>query len=158
MKSLVQRLIETLIEKNLTIAFAESMTCGLASHELNITPGTSEILMGSVVCYHEEVKTKLLKVEPSLIKKYTAESQEVTDSMAENLPQLIDADLYMAITGLNVDGGSESAEKPVGTVFFSLLYNGKLTRKRKVFKGTPMQIKKKACKQAYMLIIDTVSE
>jgi nicotinamide-nucleotide amidase len=156
MKSLVKRLMKFLIKKKLTVAFAESVTCGLACNQLNLTPGTSEILMGSIVCYNEKVKMNLLNVKPSLIKKYTAESQEVTDALAKNLPQLIDADVYIAITGLNADGGSESPEKPVGTVFFSMFYKGKLFRRHKVFKGSPLQIKKSACEEAYKLILDEI--
>ena len=158
MKALVQKLMKVLTEKKLTLAFAESVTCGLAAHELNITPGTSKTLMGGVICYNEKVKTDLLKVDAELIKKFTAESQEVTDAMAQNLPQLIKADIYVAITGLNADGGSETPEKPVGTVFFSLLINGKLVQRRKLFNGSPMEIKKKACKEAYMLILENVEE
>jgi len=158
MKSLVRKVIKLLIEKQLTVSFAESVTCGLASNGMNCTTGTSDVFMGSIVCYNEEVKINLLKVDPELIKKYTAESQEVTDALAINLQQLIHADIYIAITGLNADGGSETPEKPVGTVFFSLLFNSKLTRKRKLFKGSPMQIKKEACKEAYMLILETIGE
>ncbi len=153
MKSLVKKLIKLLIEKKLTVSLAESVTCGLASNELNCTTGTSDVFMGSIICYNEKVKIDLLKVDPELIKKYTAESQEVTDALATNLQQLIHADIYVAITGLNADGGSETPEKPVGTVFFSLLYKGNLVRCRKLFKGTPLRIKKEACKQVYKMII-----
>ena len=52
MKELVQKLMKVLTEKKLTLAFAESVTCGLATHELNITPGTSETLMGWVISYN----------------------------------------------------------------------------------------------------------
>lgn len=147
-----------MIEKKLTVAFAESVTCGFVCNQLNSTPGTSEILMGGIVCYNEKVKMNLLNVEPSLIKKYTAESQEVTDALAKNLPQLIDADICIAITGLAADGGSESPEKPVGTIFFSMFYEGKLFRRHKVFTGSPLQIKKNACKEAYKLIVDEVGK
>lgn len=153
MKLLVRKLIKLLIEKQLTVSFAESVTCGLASDGMNCTTGTSDVFMGSVVCYNESVKINLLKVDPELIKKYTAESQEVTDSLAINLQQLIHADIYAAITGLNADGGSETPEKPVGTVFFSLLYKGNLVRCRKVYKGSPLRIKKAACRQLYKMII-----
>ena len=158
MKSPVHKLLKSLSEKKLTLAFAESVTCGLAMHELNLTPGTSEVLLGGVVCYNENVKTDLLKVDKELIKKFTAESQEVTDAMAQNLPQLIKANIYVAITGLNADGGSETPEKPVGTVFFSLLYKGKQLRERKLYKGSPMAIKKEACKEVYLLILKMVGE
>jgi nicotinamide-nucleotide amidase len=158
MSSTVKNLIKVLIEKKLTVAFAESVTCGLACNGLNTTPGTSEVLMGGIVCYNAKVKTDLLKVKPSLIKKFTAESQEVTDALAKNLPQLIDANIYVGITGLDADGGSENPEKPVGTVFISMFYNKKLYRRRKVFKGSPLDIKKSACEEAYLLILEELQK
>jgi nicotinamide-nucleotide amidase len=141
-----------MIKKKLTLALAESITCGLASHQLNIVKGTSEVFKGSIVCYAEEVKINLLKVPGNLIQQYTAESQQVTDALAKNLNKLIEADIYGAITGLAVDGASETKSKPVGTVFISLLWNEKLIRKRQVFKGSPLQIKKQACEFLYKLI------
>lgn len=153
MKTLVNDLVKTLIQKNMTIALAESMTCGLATHQLNIVKGTSEILMGSVICYNENVKTNLLNVPKTLIEKYTAESREVTDQLALNLGKLIKADLYAAITGLATADGSETKEKPVGTVFFTLKKGNKLSRLQKRFYGSPMEIKKKACETLYKMIL-----
>ena len=158
MKSVVHQLISLLIEKKLTLALAESVTCGLASHQLNIVKGTSDAFMGSIICYNEKVKIELLKVKPSRIKKYTAESQEVTDALATRLSALITADVYGAITGLNADGGSETKSKPVGTVFFSIFYKGKLTKERKLFRGSPLEIKKKACAAFYKMAIRVLKE
>lgn len=153
MKSLVDQLLKILIEKKLTVALAESVTCGLASHQMNIAKGTSQVLIGSIVCYNEKVKTDLLKVDPLLIEKYTAESQEVTDALATNLKNIIPADIHAAITGLAAPGGSENSSKPVGTVFLSLLYKGQLIRDKKVFIGSPFAIKKRACESLYRMII-----
>ena len=158
MKKLVSTLLKLLIEKKLTIAFAESVTCGLASHQLNIVKGTSEAFMGSVVCYNECVKTNLLGIDSSLIDQYTAESQQVTDALAKNLHQLFDADMFAAITGLAAPGGSETSSKPVGTIFFSLMYKGRLVRQKKFFSGTPLQIKKKACEELYKLMLRELKE
>lgn len=158
MKTLVKDLLQKLQEKNLTLALAESVTCGLAAHQLNIAEGTSEVFMGSIVCYNEKVKTDLLKVDPEIIKKYSAESQEVTDELVKNLPCLIKADIYGAITGLCVKGGSETPEKPVGTVFFSVLFNGKLIQQREVFMGTPQAIKEKACSNLYKIILNNIPD
>lgn len=158
MKSIVHQLISLLIEKKLTLALAESVTCGLASHQLNIVKGTSDAFMGSIICYNEKVKIELLKVKPSLIKKYTAESQEVTDALATRLSSLISADVYGAITGLNAAGGSETKSKPVGTVFFSIFYKGKLTKERKLFRGSPLEIKKKACAAFYKMAIRVLKD
>ena len=158
MKKIVKELLELLIEKKLTVALAESVTCGLASHQLNITGGTSEAFIGSVVCYNEDVKKTLLKVSPSLIEKYTTESQEITDELAKNLPQIFKADIYGAITGLASPGGSETASKPVGTVFFSLLYGEKLVREKKIFKGAPLAVKKQACEHLYKMILKQLQQ
>lgn len=158
MKSEVRQLIHLLIEKKLKLALAESVTCGLASHQLNIVKGTSDVFMGSVVCYNEKVKIDLLKIKPSLIKKFTAESQQVTDALAKNLSNLIEADMYAAITGLSTPGGSETKAKPAGTVFFSIFYQNKIIRKKEVFHGSPLEVKKKACKALYRLMMERLTQ
>jgi nicotinamide-nucleotide amidase len=152
------RLIKFFQKNRLTMAFAESMTCGLAAHQLSQVKGTSEAFKGSLVCYNGEVKTNLLKIPKKLIEKYSPESQQVTDAMAKSLKRLIPADVYAAITGLASDGGSETKAKPVGTVFFSVFYRNKLFRQRKRFKGNALEIKKKTCNAFYSFIISSVSK
>lgn len=151
-----QVLATLLKEKELTIAFAESMTCGLAAHCLGGVSHTSDFFKGSVICYDEEVKTSLLKVKPALIEKHTAESAQVTDALAKNLQHLIKADVYAAVTGLAAHGGSESKSKPVGTVFYTVYFKRKLFREKKKFSGTPLHIKKKACKEFYRFITTVI--
>ena len=151
-----RKLVKMMREKKLKIAFAESMTCGLAAFQLSSVQGTDDVLQGSIVCYDEDVKKKCLKISNSLIKKFTTESQEVTDALSKNLHSIIDADVHAAITGLASDGGSEREGKPVGTVFFSVIFNRKIFRRRKVFKGTPKEIKKKACCELYEMIIENI--
>ena len=128
------------------------MTCGLMAHRLNTVKGTSEIFKGSIVCYDEEVKIKLLKVGKNLIKEYTAESREVTNALAKNLKKLISADIYASITGLANSGGSESKAKPVGTVFFTVFWNNKLFTLKRRFTGTPLQIKIGSCDTIFEFI------
>ncbi len=152
MKRPVQILVNYLKEKNLTIAFAESITCGLVSHKLGTVNGTSDVFRGSVICYDESVKINLLKVKKGMIKKYTSESQHVTDALAINLGREIKADIHASITGLAAPGGSETKSKPVGTVFFSFRYMKKLYRTKKKFTGSPLQIKKNACEHLFKFI------
>jgi nicotinamide-nucleotide amidase len=152
MKRPSQRLADTLKRNGFTIAFAESMTCGLASHGLGTVSGTSDFFLGSIVCYEEEVKTGLLNVKPSLLRKYTAESQQVTDALAKNLKSLMHADVCAAITGLAAPGASEKESKPVGTVFCSMWFRGKFYRVKKQFRGSPLIIKSKACDLLYSFI------
>ncbi len=158
MKRIAAELIKLLKENNLTIAFAESMSCGLITHQLNTVKGTSEVLQGSVICYSEDVKIDLLKVPKSLIKEYSAESQQVTDALAKNLKKVIPADIHAAVTGLATEGGSESKSKPVGTVFFSVIYKNKKYQLRKLFRGTPLEIKKSSSKEFYKFIYKVIKQ
>lgn len=148
--------IKTLKAKELTLAMAESMTSGLAAHLLSGVPGTSDVLKGSVVCYRPEVKTGLMGISKSLIGRYSCESMEVTEALAKKLPKLIGADIHAAITGLASGGGSETEDKPVGTVFFAVFYKKKIFRLKKVFLGTPLSIRKKACYELYRLILEKI--
>jgi nicotinamide-nucleotide amidase len=156
MKRITNKLMRVFREKGLTLALAESMTCGLMAHQLCNVVGTSEVLKGSIVCYHEEVKTTICKVPRKLVEEFTAESQQVTDELAQNLAQLFQADIYLAVTGLAGPGASEGPGKPVGTVFLSVFYQKKLHRKRLVLKGTPLEIRKQSCEAAYQMLCNIV--
>lgn len=158
MHSITNKLVQTLRQKGLTLALAESVTCGLAAHQLSTCIGTSDMLMGGIVCYSPDVKIKLLGVSATTIERYTAESQQVTDLLARKIKPLIQADIHAALTGLAAPGGSETSEKPVGTIFLSVLYKNKLHRDRKLFRGTPTEIRKKASRALYSLILDVVEK
>jgi nicotinamide-nucleotide amidase len=149
MNNKVNRFIRTLKKKDLTLALAESVTGGLAANLLCTGIGTSDVFKGCIVCYDAEVKVKLLKVPQSLLDKFTAESQEVTDSLSRKIKPLIKADVHAALTGLASPGGSEGPGKPVGTVFMSVLFRNRIYRMRKVFRGSPLEIRTKA---AYALL------
>jgi nicotinamide-nucleotide amidase len=152
MKRPVQQLADLLKKNNLTIAFAESMTCGMIAHKLGTISGTGDIFPGSIVCYDQKIKIKLFKVKKVLLDKYTAESQQVTDALAVNLKKLITADIHAAITGLASPGGSETKIKPVGTVFFAFTFRNKLFKAKRKFNGSPLEIRKKAVELFFEII------
>jgi nicotinamide-nucleotide amidase len=158
MKRITNKLMRLFQDKGLSLALAESMTCGLMAHQLCNVRGTSEVLKGSIVCYQEEVKLKTCGVPAETLEAFTAESQEVTDVLAQNLPMLFHADVYLAVTGLAAPGGSETEEKPVGTVFLAASYQNRLYRKRLALQGTPLEIRKKTCKAAYQLLCNIIEE
>jgi len=158
MRTTIQKFAKILKEHHLTIAVAESITCGYISHKLGSIRDTSEIFMGSIICYNEKVKTKLLKVKKSMIKQYTCESQEVTDALVISISKRIPADIHGAITGLANRGASETKSKPVGTVFYAFLFRGKLFRLKKKFNGSPMEIKQKATEHFFKFIIKKLTK
>jgi nicotinamide mononucleotide (NMN) deamidase PncC len=52
------------------------MTAGLLFNEFSKVNGSSDILKGSLVTYHPELKIQLLNVDPESIDKYTPESRK----------------------------------------------------------------------------------
>jgi len=120
-EELILRASKILAEKKLTIAFAESATAGWLCSEFALAPESGQTLMGGIVCYDADIKKYLLKIPADFIEKYTPESAEVTEELAKRLQNFIRADIHVAVTGLTTPGGSETAEKPVGTMFIHLL-------------------------------------
>lgn len=148
--------IKKMVDKKLTLALAESMTCGLAAHKLSTAKGTIEMFMGGIVCYNPRLKKDLLNISQNMQDKYSCESAQVTEALTKNLSKKIKADVYASITGLASAGGTENKDKPVGTVFFSVKYKSKIYNTKKLFKGTPLQIREKACFALYDFILSVI--
>ncbi|WP_299818901.1 CinA family protein [uncultured Pontibacter sp.] len=136
------KLMMGLKDNGLSVAFAESCTAGMLASEFVKAKGSSDVLKGSLVVYQPEVKQKLLGVKKDTLDLYTAESQQVTNEMVMGLKKILNADISIATTGLAGEGGSENPEKPVGTMFVSILYDGKAEEFREVFKGNTESVRK----------------
>jgi nicotinamide-nucleotide amidase len=141
-------------ENKLTITFAESATAGRLSAEFALIPDCGEILKGGIVCYDACIKQDILGVPESLVEKYTPESAEVTEEMARRLGNVIKADIYIAITGLIMPGGSESPDKPVGTMFVHAIMKQKPVAVKETFKGSPEEIVLQTVDRVAQLLID----
>lgn len=127
-------------EQKLTIAFAESATAGWLCSEFALIPESGTVLKGGITCYDASLKVDLLKVPQELIDSFTPESMEVASEMAYRLAALIKSDIQVAVTGLTTPGGSETPEKPVGTMFVFALIKGEPVSFRRVFKGSCEEI------------------
>ena len=106
-------------ERGWTIAVAESCTAGLVLGRLTEVPGSSAWVVGGVVAYSDDVKTKLLGVPESMLGAHGAVSEPVAQAMAEGVRDRLNADVGVAVTGIaGPDGGSDA--KPVGTVVIAV--------------------------------------
>lgn len=121
--SLEEAVAETLREKGLTVAVAESCTGGMLASRLTDIAGSSGYFYGGVVTYSNESKTAVLKVPSDMIEKNGAVSREVALSMAAGARKLFGSDIGVGITGIAGPGGG-SFEKPVGTVYIGLNAGG----------------------------------
>jgi len=132
---------ELLIKHKLTIAFAESATAGRLSAEFGLVPDAGKFLKGGVVCYDADLKYTLLGVPQAHLKAFTPESEIVTCLITSGLQKLMPADIHIGCTGLTAPGGSETVEKPVGTMFLHAISAQELLfSERTVFRGSPEEI------------------
>jgi nicotinamide-nucleotide amidase len=102
-----------------TLAFAESCTGGYMSSQITALAGASDYFLGSIICYSNHLKQKLLHVSPETLQKHGAVSGETVAEMWKGLLQTTRADYGIAVTGIaGPTGGTD--EKPVGTVWYAL--------------------------------------
>lgn len=146
-----------LADKGLTIAFVESATAGWLCSEFALAPESGQVLKGGIVCYDAQLKEDLLQVSHELIERFTPESQEVTDELVRRLGKLVSSDIQVAVTGLTGPGGSETADKPVGTMFISAMIEGRLISFRQVFEGSCEDIIHQTVNAAAVIITNELS-
>lgn len=131
---------KALASKNWKITFVESATAGKMSYEFSTAPESGKILIGGLVCYDACMKEEMLAIPHGLIETFTPESAEVTQAMAKSFSKYTKADICVAITGLTTPGGSETPEKPVGTIFVHIIFPNNHISRRYQFDGSPSQI------------------
>ena len=147
---------KTIAAKGWNIAFAESATAGRMSAEFSMTKKSGDILRGGIVCYEVFVKEQILNVPHSTIEKCTPESAEVTQILAQQAAKMFNSKITVAITGLTTPGGSETEEKPVGTIFFHIITPVEKIKHREVFTGSPEEIVLQAIDKTALLIIESI--
>jgi nicotinamide-nucleotide amidase len=102
--------------RGLTLATAESCTGGLVAARLTSVPGSSDVVLGGVVAYANDVKTGELGVSAELLERHGAVSSEAAEAMAAGARARLGAGVAVAVTGVAGPGGG-TEEKPVGLVY-----------------------------------------
>ena len=116
----VERLChDILTNNNLKLAVAESCTGGVIASKFTAMAGASQYFMAGMVTYSNDAKADILGVDPNLIAKHGAVSEEVALAMAEGARRVAKSDYAISTTGIaGPTGGSET--KPVGTVWMAV--------------------------------------
>jgi nicotinamide-nucleotide amidase len=117
--SLEKIVAELLVQKNKTLALAESCTGGYISHLITSIPGSSSFYRGGIIPYHNTHKNELLGVENIIFEKSGAVSEECVNEMASGVKNKFNADYSIAVSGIaGPSGGTD--EKPVGIVWIAI--------------------------------------
>lgn len=114
-----------LIERGITISACESCTAGMFASELAGVPGISAVFDRSLVTYTYKAKIEELGVSAETLAECTAESREVCEEMVRGLFAKTGSRICVSVTGLAGPGGG-TPEKPVGTIYMSCLFDGRL--------------------------------
>ena len=120
-------------ERGWKLAAAESCTGGLVAAQVTSVAGASDVFVGALVAYANELKEAGLGVPRATLEAHGAVSQETAEAMARGARRL-GADVALAITGIaGPTGGSD--EKPVGTVHVAVVTPRVASHRRFRFPG-----------------------
>ena len=136
-----------------TLCTAESCTGGGIGAALTAIPGSSAVYMGGIISYTNEIKQKLLGVNPVLLKNLGAVSAPIAEAMAMGARKALDADIAVSVTGLAGPGGDDRGN-PVGLVFIGYADDKRITSRRFVFSGDREEVRRQAVEQALKLILE----
>ncbi|MTH51788.1 competence/damage-inducible protein A [Bacillus mangrovi] len=149
--SIMQVLTDELMERKITIASAESLTGGLFSEQLTTVKGTSSVLMGGIVCYTNEMKENVLRVDPETLEKEGAVSEQCARELAENIRSIAGSDIGISFTG---EAGPEPMEgHPAGTVFIGIASSEETEVHRLALAGSRDGIRKRSVKYGCRLLL-----
>jgi nicotinamide-nucleotide amidase len=150
-ETLEEVVVKLLVQRNQTVAVAESCTGGLLANRITNVPGASAVFLAGYVCYANQAKLDMLDVEPQLIEKHGAVSEQVAYALAEHARACARSDYALATTGVAGPSGG-SPEKPVGTVYIALATAGG-TIVRKLFFPTDRETFKQIATQTALELL-----
>ncbi len=150
-ESLEEVIVKLLAQRNQTLAVAESCTGGLLADRITNVPGASAVFLAGYVCYANQAKIGMLNVDPQLIEKDGAVSEQVARALAEHARACARADYALATTGVAGPSGG-SPEKPLGTVYVALATSGE-TIAKKFFFPTDRETFKQIATQAALELL-----
>ena len=114
-----QALGKVLLEKNATVAFAESCTGGLIQSKMISIAGSSTYVRGGVVAYHNDLKQSMLGVSEQTLNQDGAVSEACVQAMCLGVMERLQSDYGISVSGIAGPSGG-SPEKPVGTVWVAV--------------------------------------
>ena len=145
-------------KKGIFITTAESCTGGLIASSIVSISGSSNIFKSSFITYSNQMKTKLLNIDSEIIEINGAVSEIVATKMAENILDVLEADISIAVTGIAGPGGG-SKNKPVGLVWIAIGNKNLTITEKFLFSGNRLDVRQKttleALKLANSVIINT---
>ncbi len=140
----------------LKLAVAESCTGGMLGERLTGIPGSSDVFLGGVIAYHNDVKRNMLGVRGEDIERYGAVSEQVALQMASGVRVKLGADVGVSVTGIAGPGGG-TPEKPVGLVWIAV-HASEVKARRFHVGGDRAEIRQRAAQAALEMVRRALSK
>ena len=150
-QSLSEVVGQMLAEQNKTLATAESCTGGLIEKLLTDIGGSSRYFTYGWVTYSNDAKSTQLDINPDLIRKYGAVSENVAAAMANAARIRAKADFALTTSGIAGPDGA-TAQKPVGLVYISICSEKGCKTRRFIFSHDRDSIRRRAALTAINLL------
>jgi nicotinamide-nucleotide amidase len=138
-------------QRSFRLAVAESCTGGMFGARLTAIPGSSDVFVGGVIAYDDNVKIRLLGVDPATLRAQGAVSEQVAREMVGGIRRIMDTQVGVAITGIAGPGGG-TADKPVGLVWTVADVEGRMRASHRVYPGNREEIRQRAAQAALDLV------
>src|SRR5947208_653034 len=131
-ETLEEVLVKLLTAKKQTLAIAESCTGGLLANRITNVAGASAVLLAGYICYANEAKIDMLRVDPKLIKEQGAVSEQIARAMAEGARKRAGSTYALEARGVAGPSGGSRGE-PVGRVCGGLGSESESQREKLLF-------------------------
>ena len=110
--------VSLLTQRGETLSVAESITAGGLGHAITTAPGSSQVFLGGVIAYSNQVKENILGLDGALISEFSVVSEEVANAMADAVRQKFGTTWGIATTGIAGPGDYQGI--PEGTVWVAI--------------------------------------
>jgi nicotinamide-nucleotide amidase len=142
--------LEKMRSLGLKLAVAESCTGGMLGERITSISGSSDVFLGGIIAYHNDIKVKALGVRAADIERFGAVSEQVALQMASGVRERTGADVGISVTGIAGPGGG-TPDKPVGLVWISVDGTDAKARRLHVF-GDRAEIRQRAAQAALEMV------
>ncbi len=151
MKKIEEKVVELLIERNLTITTVESCTGGMLAARILDVPGASKCFKEGYITYANESKERLVGVKRETLSEKGAVSKETAFEMAMGGKKAAHADICLSTTGIAGPGGG-TKEKPVGLVYIGCTTDSGNEVRELRLEGDRLQNRTNTVEQALQLL------
>jgi nicotinamide-nucleotide amidase len=118
LRSHAKNVIASLEARGETLSVAESITAGGLGSAITSMPGASQVFLGGVIAYSNDVKINILGIDGALIEKYGVVSEEVAIAMADAVRAKFGTTWGIATTG--IAGPGDYLGMPEGRVWVAI--------------------------------------